>query len=68
MGTIEKNGETFVFRQDDGEITAWFEDVEEKMVLAHKGSPTYKKVFYVLVIAGIFYLAFVFLLSGGPPI
>ena len=62
MGTIEKNGDgdEFVFRQDDGEITARFNNIAEKMVLAHEGSPTYKKVFYLLVLAGAIYLAFIF--------
>jgi len=60
MGKIEKKGEAFVYRQDDGEITARFNNVVEKMVLAHEGSPTYKKVFYLLVLAGVLYLAFIF--------
>lgn len=60
MGKIEKNGETFVFRQDDGEITARFKNIAEKMVLAHEGSPTYKKVFTLLVVAGVLYLTFIF--------
>ena len=60
MGTIEKQGEEFVFKQDDGEITARFNSVEEKMVLAHEGSPAYKKVFTLLVIGGVLYLSFIF--------
>ena len=60
MGKIEKKGEEFVFRQDDGEITARFKSIAEKMVLAHKGSPTYKKVFTLLVIGGVLYLSFIF--------
>ncbi len=59
MGKIEKKGEAFVFRQDGGEITARFNTVAEKMVLAHEGSPTYKKVFYLLVLAGALYLTFI---------
>ena len=63
MGKIEKNGDgdEFVFRQDDGEITARLSSIAEKMVLAHEGSPTYKKVFYLLVLAGVLYLAFIFI-------
>ena len=61
MGKIVKKAEEYVFRQDDGEITARFSSIAEKMVLAHKGSPTYKKVFYLLVLAGVFYLAFIFI-------
>ena len=60
MGKLEKNGEEFVFRQDDGEITARFKNIVEKLVLAHEGSPTYKKVFTLLVVAGVLYLAFIF--------
>jgi len=60
MGKIEKNGEEIVFRQENGEITARFSSIAEKMVLAHKGSRTYKKVFYLLVLAGVLYLAFIF--------
>ena len=60
MGKIEKQGEEFVFKQDDGEISARFKTVEEKMVLAHEGSPAYKKVFYLLVIGGVLYLSFIF--------
>ena len=60
MGKLEKNGEEFVLKQDNGEITAWFNNVEEKMVLAHEGSPAYKKVFYLLVIGGLLYLSFIF--------
>ena len=59
MGTIEKKGEEFVFRQDNGEITARFKNIAEKMVLAHEGSPTYKKVFTLLVVAGVLYLTFI---------
>jgi len=61
MGKIEKKGGKFVFRQEDGEITARFNDVVEKMVLAHEGSPTYKKVFYLLVFAGVLYLTSIFI-------
>ena len=63
MGKIEKSpdGNEFVFRQDNGEITAWFSSIAEKMVLAHEGSPTYKKIFYLLVLAGVLYLAFIFI-------
>ena len=61
MGKIEKQGEEFIFRQDDGEITARFDNIQEKMVLAHEGSSKYKKVFYLLVLAGLLYLAFIFM-------
>ncbi|MGD2185594.1 MAG: hypothetical protein PVI71_05675 [Desulfobacterales bacterium] len=63
MGKIEKQGDRneFVFRQDDGEITTRFGDIQEKMVLAHEGSPTYKKVFYFLVLGGVLYLTFIFI-------
>jgi len=61
MGKIEKKGAEFVFRQDDGEITAWFKNIAEKLVLAHEGSPNYKRVFYLLVLAGVLYLSFIFI-------
>ena len=61
MGKIVKKGKEYVFRQDNGEITARFSSIAEKMVLAHKGCPTYKKVFYLLVLVGVFYLAFIFI-------
>ena len=61
MGKLEKNGEEFVFRQDDGEITARFKNIAKKMVLAHEGSPTYKKVFTLMVLAGVLYLTFIFI-------
>ena len=61
MGKIESDNENLVFRQDNGEITAWFDHSEEKMVLAHEGDPNYKKVFYLLVLAGVLYLALIFL-------
>ena len=61
MGKIERQGEAFVFRQDNGEITAEFKNVAEKMVLAHEGSPKYKRLFYLLVLAGVLYLTFIFI-------
>jgi hypothetical protein len=65
MGTMKKDGEKHVYIQDDGEITAIFHDSEEKMILVHEGSSTYKKVFYLLVLVCAFYLAGVFLFSSG---
>lgn len=62
MGKFEKEGEKFVFRQDDGEVSAWFDNIEEKMVLSHEGIPQYKKVFYLLVLGGMLYLAAIFFL------
>jgi hypothetical protein len=61
VGKIEKEGEGFVFRQDDGEITAWFNNIDLKKILAHDGSPTYKKLFYLLVSCGVIYLTFIFI-------
>jgi hypothetical protein len=56
MGKIEKVNGTYVFRQDDGEITAWFDHIDEHMELAHEGRPAYKKFFYLLVSIGVIYL------------
>jgi len=61
MGKIEKKGKEFVFKQEDGEITARFNNNREKMVLNHEGSPNYKKGFYLLVILGVLYLTFIFI-------
>lgn len=61
MGTVEQTPEGFVYRQDDGEITARYERIEEKMVLAHEGSPRYRQVFNLLVLAGVLYLAYLFI-------
>ena len=60
MGLIKKEGEGLVFQQDDGEITAWFIDYEEKVELSHEGHPNYQKVFKILVLFGVFYLLFIF--------
>jgi len=34
---------------------------EEKMILAHKQDPAYRKAFYICVIIGFLYLGFIFL-------
>ena len=62
MGQIVVEGDEVVYQQADGEITAWLTDFEEKMELAHEGSPKFKRIFYLLVAAGIFYLSLVFIL------
>ncbi len=54
-------GQELVYKQDDGEITAWLTGFEEKMELAHKGSPSYRKVFFLLVLIGFLYLGAIFL-------
>ena len=63
MGIIENSEEGFVYRQDDGEITARFESIEEKMVLSHEGSTLYRRVFNLLMLAGGLYLAAIFVLT-----
>ena len=60
MGKIVRQGDDVVYRQEDGEITAWLTNFEEKMELAHEGSPTFKKIFYLLVTAGALYLIGIF--------
>jgi len=62
MGRIEKEGEDIVYKQDDGEITAWLTNFEEKMVLGHEGDPRYKKIFHIVVLIGFLYLGIIFLL------
>ena len=61
MGMVEERDGTGTYHQEDGEITARFADVEEKMVLSHEGSPGYRRAFNSLVIAGLLYLAYIFL-------
>jgi len=63
MGTVEKTENGFIYRQDDGEITARFDSIEEKPVLSHTGSPIYRRVFNLLILAGGIYLTFIFLQS-----
>jgi len=57
MTGIEKDGEEIIYRQDDGEITAWLTDFEEKMELSHPGDPFYKKIFFLMVVIGLFHLS-----------
>jgi hypothetical protein len=52
--------EDTVYRQMDGEITAQLTDFEEKMELAHQGSPHYKHILHLLVAAGAIYLIVIF--------
>ncbi len=61
MAGNQREGQELVYKQDDGEITAWLTGFEEKMELAHEGSPFYQKVFFLLVFIGVFYLAAIFL-------
>jgi hypothetical protein len=62
MGNIVRQGADIVYRQADGEITAWLTGFEEKMELSHEGSPRFKKTFYLLTAGGVLYLLLVFLL------
>lgn len=61
MGQVTIEGDEVVYRQADGEITAWLTDFEEKMEIAHEGSPLFKNIFYVLIVAGLFYLLMIFI-------
>jgi hypothetical protein len=62
MGRIEKEGEEVVYKQDNGEITAWLTNFEEKMELAHEGTPRYKKIFWITVLMAALYLVTILLL------
>jgi len=62
MAGNQREGQELVYKQDDGEITAWLTGFEEKMELAHKGSPFYRKIFFLLVLTGFLYLGVIFLL------
>lgn len=61
MGRIEKKGKQVVYRQDDGEITAWLTDFEEKMEIGHEGTPAYRRVFYVVFFIATLYLGTILL-------
>ena len=65
MGKIEKRGKETVYTQDDGEITAWLTDFEEKMELGHEGTPAYKIVFYIVSLLGILYMGTILLKAFG---
>ena len=62
MAGNQRQGQELVYKQADGEITAWLTDFEEKMELAHQGSPFYRKIFFLLVLLGFLYLGLIFLL------
>jgi hypothetical protein len=62
MGSIEKEGEEIVYRQDDGEITAWLTNFKEEMELSYEGNPIYKKPFYIAVLIASLYLCLIFVL------
>ena len=62
MGSIEKDGEEIVYRQDDGEITAWLTNFKEEMEHVYKGNPMYKKPFYIAVLIAALYLCLIFVL------
>jgi hypothetical protein len=62
MGKFAKLDNELVYQQDDGEITAWLKDFDEKMELPHEGTPAYKKIFFLLVGIGLIYLLAVFFL------
>ena len=60
MAGVEKDGEEIIYRQDDGEITAWLTDFVEKMELSHPSDPFYKKVFFLMVLIGLIHLGAIF--------
>jgi hypothetical protein len=60
MGKIIKSDDNFEYQQENGEPTAWFSHIEEKMELVHPGNPAYKKIFYILICMGFLYLLIVF--------
>ncbi len=60
MAGIEKDGEEIIYRQDDGEITAWLTGFEEKMELSHTADPFYKKIFFLMVLIGLLHLGVTF--------
>lgn len=60
MAKIEKEGQEVVYRQADGEITAWLTGFEEKMELSHPPDPFYQKVFFLMVAIGLLHLGLTF--------
>ncbi len=60
MGKTVKIEGFYEYQQEDGTVTAQFSHIEEKMELIHKGSPFYKKMFYILIGLGVLYLGLVF--------
>ena len=60
MGKIIKTDDCFEYNQENGETTAWFSNIEEKMELVHQGSSVYKRIFYILISMGLLYLLIVF--------
>jgi len=60
MGRIEHNAQGWLYRQEDGEVTARFDTIEEKRLLAHEGSRFYRRIFTLLVTLGGVYLALIF--------
>lgn len=61
MGELVRQGEEIVYRQMDGEITARLTDFEEKRELVHQGSPKYKHILRLLVVASVVYLIAIFI-------
>lgn len=60
---IEGGVEEVVYKQDDGEVTAWLTNFEEKMELGHGGTQKYKNIFYAVVLTGFIYLGVVLWLT-----
>ncbi len=60
MGQIIKTDEHYEYQQEDGEITARFPNIDEKMELSHEGIQAYKTIFYILIGLGLLYLLIVF--------
>ena len=62
MGNIVRKGEETTYRQENGDVTAWLTDFEEKTALVHEGTPAYKHIFHLLVTVGAIYLIVIFTL------
>lgn len=60
MGKFEKSDDQWVYRQDNGEITARFIDYRERKILSHESDPAYRKAFLILVALGVTYLVILF--------
>ena len=60
MEVTESEAKEVVYKQDNGETTAWLTNFEEKMELGHEGTQKYKNIFYAVVLISFIYLGMLF--------
>jgi len=59
MGKIDREGKDIVYRQDDGEITAYLTAYEEREAVTHEGKHGVRIVLYGFVAFAMIYLAMI---------